>query len=67
MSTQKQETRSMIITMKVTPTEKRMIEFVAGAKRSDVSDLLRQMGVSQIMEEHQRISEVLNGLTESAA
>lgn len=46
----------MIVALKVTPSEKRRIEWVAGARGSDVSDLLRDMGINQIMDEHTRLA-----------
>lgn len=59
MSKQKQEVRSMIVALKVTPSEKRRIEFVAGARGSDVSDLIREMGINEILEEAARVSEAV--------
>lgn len=52
----------MIVALKVTPTEKHRIEWVAGFKGSDISDLIREMGVSQILAEHERLSQALENV-----
>jgi hypothetical protein len=55
------ETRSMLVALKVTPAEKRRIEFVAGARGCNVSDLLRDLSVREIMAEGERIARALRG------
>lgn len=55
----KNETRSMIVALKVTPSEKRRIEWVAGAKGEDVSSLIRAMSIRDILTEHRRLSAAL--------
>lgn len=59
MATETQETRSMIVALKVTPSEKRRIEWVAGMRGQDVSTLLRDLAIDPIMVEHKRFSEAL--------
>lgn len=59
MSKQKQEVRSMIVALKVTPSEKLRIEWVAGMKGCDLSTLLREMGVESILREHKRLAEAV--------
>jgi hypothetical protein len=59
MSDEKQENRSMIVALKVTPSEKYRIEWVAGLKGTDISSLLREMSVDAILAEHQRASQVV--------
>lgn len=56
MPQEKQEIRSMIVALKVTPSEKLRIEWVAGFRGCDVTTLLREMGVEEIMREHARLS-----------
>lgn len=52
----------MIVALKVTPSEKLRIEWVAGCKGTDVSSLLREMGVSDILDEHKRLSSAVSAV-----
>lgn len=55
MAKQKRVARSMIVALKVTPSEKHRLEWVAGMRGVDLSTLLRQKGLSAILAEHRRL------------
>lgn len=59
MTNRKQESRTMMVGARVTPSEKLAIEWVAGMKRTDVSNLLREMSVESILREHTRLTEMV--------
>lgn len=62
MTSQKQEVRSMLVAFRVTPSEKLRMEWVAGCKGTDVSTLLREMSVSDILAEHKRLSSAVSAV-----
>lgn len=49
-----QESRTMSIGAKVSPREKLAIEWLAGEKGTDVSNLLRVTAIEPLMEEHRK-------------
>ena len=62
MSKGKQENRTMIVALKVTPSEKHRIEWVAGFKGLDISSLVREMSIEAIMAEHGRLSRAVEAV-----
>jgi hypothetical protein len=59
MVNQPQESRTMTVSARVTPAEKHAIEFVAGAKGTDVSSLLREHSITAILAERERVAGAL--------
>lgn len=54
MTEEKQESRTMSIGAKVSPREKLAIEWLAGEKGTDVSNLLRVTAIEPLMAEHRQ-------------
>lgn len=60
--TQTQEKRSERLSLAVTPSEKKAAEFVALAHEIEggVSNLLRELSLSQVVAEHRRMREAID-------
>ena len=56
MTEQTQESRTMTVGAKVTPREYHAIAWMAGMKGTDMSNLLREMAITPLMEEHARMT-----------
>lgn len=55
MSKKKQESKTMTVGAKVTPSEHHRIVWLAGEKGTDVSSLLREMSITEALAERDRI------------
>ncbi len=57
MSRQKQESKTMSLGAKVTPSEYYAITWLVGRRGTDVSSLIRELVVEPMMREHAKLSE----------
>lgn len=55
MNSQTQESRTAMLGARVTPRERAAVVFVAGARSTDVSNLLREMSIDEILAERDRL------------
>ena len=62
MSTETQESRTVVVGAKVTPREKLAIQFVAGMMGTDVANLLRVMSIEEILAKRERLAGQLSEL-----
>lgn len=56
MTDETQESKTVSIGARVSPREKLAIEWLAGQKGTDVSNLLRKVAIEPLMEEHARVT-----------
>lgn len=59
--------RSEMLGVRVTPEEKRKIKRLSKARGRPYSDLLREMGIDEAIEEHDRSVSILGGSSEEAS
>lgn len=59
MTKKTQESRTMSIGAKVTPSEYHRLSFVVGHRGTDVANLIRELVIEPMMDEHARLSEAM--------
>jgi hypothetical protein len=62
MPEETQESRTMVVGVRVTPREYHAVAWVAGVKGTDMSTLIRQLVIEPLMEEHARLAKAVESV-----